>query len=545
MQRIFTVLTLTCLTLTFFVSYAAYADFNGDVDVAEKNITTDKDDADTQYNVMQNANILYLLAKSEYEANETKIKRGKNVTAVKLLAATVSVYVSGTLTAPVAVSTLVDMLDLSASIDDSTTLLDAYETAISRKYNEVEQFDILSIAYNITYDIYIEVLAEHTGWTESYLSTYIENEYNRRQGIQHNGSTTPSDKHGIEGKKEWGEYDDTFPSYPCEGPCTVSFMTPTSEHVIQCGSSDDPGTSKVGGCWFRYHSCDIYEKAIHTPGRCEGKLWDEAWTRGPNGESVPFWRLIDCGEWTRVCLLHVGGHAFPLTPGDNNFNMFHFLNIYNDDGTIQTSTQAYNNLIIEEQTIPSNSNQLCSACNETYTSSETSECSTCSSDGDESASTDGSSDCASCTSTNECSACYTTETSTLASEANTETVSTSTSTPTAPGLYPVGASLATVNGQEMPSLAPGDSHTAKLITKSGGYAIVHWYLLPPGDSRTYGDELFPTTYAQGSTVETEVTFSFTFPSSAVGVYKLTAYIYPHSSASDQTCYEYSYLIYVS
>ncbi len=141
-----------------------------------------------------------------------------------------------------------------------------------------------------------------------------------------------------------------------------------------------------------------------------------------------------------------------------------------------------------------------------------------------------------------------TETSTLASEANTETASTSTSTPTAPGLYiyPVGASLATVNGQKMPSLAPGDSHTAKLITKSGGYAIVHWYLLPPGDSRTYGDELFPTTYAQDSTVETEVTFSFTIPSGAVGgVYKLTAYIYPHSSASDQTCYEYSYLIYVS
>ena len=171
------------------------------------------------------------------------------------------------------------------------------------------------------------------------------------------------------------------------------------------------------------------------------------------------------------------------------------------------------------------------------TCTSASECSTCSSDGDESTSTDGSYNCASCTSTSECSACDST---------NTETASTSTSTSTAPGLYPVGVSLATVNGQEMPSLAPGDSHTEKLITKAGGYAIVHWYLLPPGDSRTYGDELFPTTYAQGPTVGTEVTFSFTIPSGARGgVYKLTAYIYPHSSAADQTCYEYSYFIYVS
>ena len=180
------------------------------------------------------------------------------------------------------------------------------------------------------------------------------------------------------------------------------------------------------------------------------------------------------------------------------------------------------------------------------TCTSTSECSTCSSDGGESTSTDGSHDCASCTSTSECSACVATETSTSASETNTETTPASTSTPTAPGLYPVGASYATVNSQQMPSLAPGDTHTAKLITKAGGYAIVHWYLLPPGDSRTYGDELFPTTYAQGPTVGTEVSFNFTIPSGARGgVYKLTAYIYPHSSAADQTCYEYSYYIYVS
>jgi hypothetical protein len=210
MQRIFTVLTLTCLILTFFVWNAAHADPNGDVDVKEKNGTTAKGKADTQYFVMLNTNILYGEAKSEYEENESRIKRGRIVTSAKLVAATVSVYVSGTLSAPVAVSFLIDMLDLSAAIDASTPLLSAYETSISSRFNEIEQFEILSTAYTNTYNIYIGVLAGHTGWTESYLFTYIANEYNRSLGIQHKDSS-PSDKHGIEGKFKWAKYDKTFP----------------------------------------------------------------------------------------------------------------------------------------------------------------------------------------------------------------------------------------------------------------------------------------------------------------------------------------------
>ena len=249
------------------------------------------------------------------------------------------------------------------------------------------------------------------------------------------------------------------------------------------------------------------------------------------GASTP--KCIEDDETHSTPLGH--GKECPGTPGeDYTFPSETTINQASNNNDGDTSSGG-------EETASTDGSQDCDTC------TSTSECSTCSSDGGESTSTDGSSDCASCTSTSECSACDTTDTSTSTSDStNTDTTSTSTSTPTAPGLYPVGASLATVNGQQMPSLAPGDSHTAKLITKSGGYAIVHWYLLPPGDSRTYGDELFPTTYAQGSTIGTEVTFSFTFPSGARGgVYKLTAYIYPHSSASDQTCYEYIYYIYVS
>ncbi len=337
MQRIFTVLTLTCLMLTFFVSDTAHAMPNGDVDVAEKNEASDKRKANTQYFIMLNTNILYGKAKSEYEANEASIERGRIVTSAKLVAATVSFYVSGTLSAPVVLSTLISALDLSESIDASTPLLSAYETTISRRFDEIDEFEILSIAYTNTYDTYIGVLAGHTGWTESYLSTYITNEYNRSKGIRHNGSITPSDKHGIVAKKEWGAYDKTFPAYPCEGPCTDSFMTPTSDHEIKCGGPNDPSSSKVGGCGVRYYSCDTEEKkAIHKPGTCLTQKWHQAWNPGPNGESVPVWVLVDCGEWTRMCFHHTGGHADPADPGNNNFSMVHSTQPIDDDDDSST-----------------------------------------------------------------------------------------------------------------------------------------------------------------------------------------------------------------
>ena len=234
-------------------------------------------------------------------------------------------------------SALVDILDLAGSIDSSTPLLSAYETAISSRFNEIEEFEILSIAYTNTYDIYIGVLAGHTGWTESYLFTYIANEYNRSQGIQHKDSS-PSDKHGIVGKNEWAEYDKTFPAYPCEGPCTDSFMTPTSDHEIKCGGPNDPSSSKVGGCGVRYYSCDTVNAAAHEPGTCMRQKWHQAWNRGPNGESVPVWTLVDCGEWTRSCFLHMGGHATPADPGNNNFSMMHSTQPIDDDDDDSTAS---------------------------------------------------------------------------------------------------------------------------------------------------------------------------------------------------------------
>jgi hypothetical protein len=121
-------------------------------------------------------------------------------------------------------------------------------------------------------------------------------------------------------------------------------MTPTSDHEIKCGGPNDPSSSKVGGCGVRYYSCDTEEnKAIHKPGLCVTQKWHQAWNPGPNGESVPVWTLVDCGEWTRSCFLHMGGHATPADPGNNNFSMMHSTQPIDDD---DDSTEEEQNQLI-------------------------------------------------------------------------------------------------------------------------------------------------------------------------------------------------------
>lgn len=185
MQRFFTVLTMPCLMLTFFVLRAAHADDpNGDVEVARDNEQSGLRDGNTAYENLQNAHIFYILAKAEYEANEAKIKKGAVVTAAKLLAETTTIVLSGgALSPPVAVSSLVDLLGLAEDIVASTHLLVAYEAAILKKQSAIQSFESAKTEYNNTYDTLITVLATHTGWDSAQeVFDYIAIDENRKRG---------------------------------------------------------------------------------------------------------------------------------------------------------------------------------------------------------------------------------------------------------------------------------------------------------------------------------------------------------------------------
>ncbi len=114
-----------------------------------------------------------------------------------------------------------------------------------------------------------------------------------------------------------------------------------------------------------------------------------------------------------------------------------------------------------------------------------------------------------------------------------------------PGLSTVGASTTTINGEEMVDVDLGDTVSVNLVMPSDkGYSRITWHLAGPYTDSSAGAQTSVTT-SLSSDIETSASHSFTLPSDApVGVYRLTASISPHSSASVQTVYEYSLKIYV-
>ncbi len=118
-------------------------------------------------------------------------------------------------------------------------------------------------------------------------------------------------------------------------------------------------------------------------------------------------------------------------------------------------------------------------------------------------------------------------------------------TPSSPGLYPVGASTITINGEKMVDAAPDDTVSVNLVMPSDkGYSRITWYLAGPYTDSSAGSQTSTTT-SLSSDIETSASHSLTLPSDAPsGIYTFTVYISPHSSASDQNDYQYNLKIYV-
>ncbi len=252
-------------------------------------------------------------------------------------------------------------------------------------------------------------------------------------------------------------------------------------------------------------------------------------------------KLQDAWHMVRTCTNPASITYFPLC-GDKfrhckNGNCTTRVRFWkgHSDGSISQATAGVTNGYPESHVLedpPDDDTELASDTSPDCAScTSTSECSTCSSDGDASASTD----CASCTSTSECSACDTTETSTSA-------------TPTEPGLYPPSDddSTITIYDELMVDSYPGQEDISViLVMPSGkGYSQIYLYLADANDTG-YGNQLGDTLRPSSSSLVTEVSLEIDIPNDVSGVCTITAYIHPHPSASDQTCYEYSFKIYIS
>lgn len=327
MKRRLTGIILLLGLLTVLTFNVAHADWNGGLNVAEAARDNTKDHADTGYDEMQNANALYSKAKSEYDANRAAINRGVLVTSAKLLAASVTVYMSGGVTATVAVSTLVDMLNLSEAIKSSTSLESAYESAIGAKSSYLRGFEADVSTYNSKYDAYISTLATHTGWTSQQVVNMIGDGSN--PVVSHKGSVTPTEPHGGRTRKNWAPYDKSLPSFMCVGPCDVTFTMPSAartDHEETCGTAKNveaeatrtvpynPGQYRAEikrilrsrsvseGCGRSYFDCSDAQKADHIIRTCKNR--GRRWNSDTNS-----YDQVTCNMSYRNCL-NTGGKCF-------------------------------------------------------------------------------------------------------------------------------------------------------------------------------------------------------------------------------------------
>ncbi len=371
MKRRLTGPTLLLGLLAVLTFNVAHADPNGLLEVAEAARKNKKDLADTAYNEMQNANALYSKAGSEYGANQSKINRGVVVTSAKLLAASVTVYMSGGVTATIAVSSLLGMLDLGEAIKDSTSLESAYESAIGAKSSYLNAFESAVSTYNRKYDAYISTLATHTGWTSQQVLNLIGDGSN--PAVYHKGSVTPSDVHGGRTRKDWGSYDKSLPSFTCVGPCSNTFTLPSSartSHQKTCGTAEDVGVAAMRtvpydqgeyraaidrilrsrsaseGCGRKYFDCPDYPDTEHKLQTCRKWLW--AYSSSERRDV----RSSRCADSFRACMRHTKDHrgtwwsfatSHSASPPDDYMSVGSYLHDPDDpDGIYSTSDETPN-----------------------------------------------------------------------------------------------------------------------------------------------------------------------------------------------------------
>ena len=127
-----------------------------------------------------------------------------------------------------------------------------------------------------------------------------------------------------------------------------------------------------------------------------------------------------------------------------------------------------------------------------------------------------------------------------------DTTTTSSTTTPSVGLAPSGTSTTTVNGVTLPTITAGSTLSMDLtMSSSRGYSQIYWYLAAPSVTGL-GTQIGSPTRSTSTSIETSFSHSFSIPTSSQrGTYTVTAYIYPHSSESNQSVYEYSFEIYIN
>ena len=271
MKKQFCFSAMICVFLSVFV-FSVSADYYQPEQNAKTTQSDKQIEAQNKNTKAESARSLMQTLGSVYDQNVKDINSGKRLTLGSVFqgAAMVTVaYFSGgsTLSAsvPSAISTAVRALGLAGSINASSELESAYESAISELQTRIWEASAAIARYKTAWDSYSLVVSGHNssnhGGTYSYLSAHTISAYQ-----------PPS-------------LNESLPSFACPGgSCGLSWSKPSkarTEHYGRCGTLDDPYDTWLGGCYTVYYTCNSSDNARHKPQDCGLSKWIKAthgWT---------------------------------------------------------------------------------------------------------------------------------------------------------------------------------------------------------------------------------------------------------------------------
>ena len=250
------------------------ADYDQDLDNAKIAEYNQRGRTDTHYAKLDHAGDLLRSIEGTYTSNQKAISDGKKVALVGAL---------GVSSLPSALSTLVSVLGLSGSINNSSELLSAYETAIGKKQSTIQVMKDSIVAYNRIYNKYLDVYELHMGSPSHTLSS--------------------SSSHTEVSQKVWSPLDYYLPTFSCIMGCgTGVISTPTEaieKHRLKCGSAENVEhvvrRQKTGniwsphipseedllsrsvseGCGRFYYSCQSGDVSLHSVQTCKKSVWED------------------------------------------------------------------------------------------------------------------------------------------------------------------------------------------------------------------------------------------------------------------------------
>ncbi len=230
MRKRFYFSAFVCVLLSVF-AFSASADYYQPEQNAYKSQDDKKTEAQNKNQKAGEARSLMQTLGSVYDQNIKKINRGKRLTLGSVFsgAATVTIaYVSGGSTfyasVPSAISTAVQSLGLAGSINASSELESAYESALSALQTRIWETSAAIARYRSAWNAYSLVVSGHNssshGGPYSYTSAHTISKYQ-----------PPSLNEGL-------------PSFSCpDGSCGLTWSLPSTAreaHYARCGTLDDP-----------------------------------------------------------------------------------------------------------------------------------------------------------------------------------------------------------------------------------------------------------------------------------------------------------------